>query len=277
MSTTHAPFPMTPADVVKFAEKNASLVAGLYKTPPAALPRMIGNARSMERLARDGEEMSGRSPEERMESRRARIFWSRWVDVLVDVQTRQTTGFGAESDENKLIRLLRRAKSPKRAAALNAEIAAADATRRQAEAAWRACLREGELDEVRTAGRLYGTTYGEVRLSFVENVVVGAYEYQTGGRLANGPLPASFQPAPGFRVRGSEIVGEGRIQATRAGNVVEGYWMQKGGGGMEACSQPRDGYPYWGRIRFVFDGQGWRGQRGQCAGPLDKEWNGEPR
>ena len=262
---------------LNFAQKEATLVTGLYKTPPEVLSRLLRNARYMEQLAAEGVEKSGRSPEDRMSSRRARIFWNRWIDVLVDVQTRQTTGVGADSEENKLTRLLKRARSPKRAAALDAEIAAADATRKRAEADWRACLREGEAGEVRSAGRLYRTTYGDVRLSFVENLVVGVYEYQAGGRIANGPMPADFQPAPGFRVRGSAIVGEGRIQATRAGNVVEGYWMQKGGGGVDACNQPREGYPYWGRIRFVFDGERWRGQRGNCAGPLEKEWNGEPQ
>jgi hypothetical protein len=55
-------------------------------------------------------------------------------------------------------------------------------------------------------------------------------------------------------------------------NVFDGYWIEDASG--QRCQQPMNGRYFWGRLRFVFEGDRFSGQWGYCNAEPSSSWTG---
>ena len=95
-----------------------------------------------------------------------------------------------------------------------------------------------------SAAGQWKTNQGDIQLSQTGNQVTGSY------------LPAEH----------GELVG------TLSGNTVNGFWIEDASG--TKCSAPKNGRYYWGRLRWVFDGNRFNGQWGYCEAEPNQVWTG---
>ena len=63
-----------------------------------------------------------------------------------------------------------------------------------------------------------------------------------------------------------------RIDGTLVGNTLEGYWSKDSSA--QRCDTAYNGRDYWGRIRFVFDGNSFTGVWGYCGEEPTRSWTG---
>ena len=75
----------------------------------------------------------------------------------------------------------------------------------------------------------------------------------------------------GTQVTGSYNPAEhGELVGNMSGNTLTGLWIEDASG--SKCSSPRNGRFYWGKIRFVFDGNRFTGQWGYCDAEPNQSW-----
>jgi hypothetical protein len=141
--------------------------------------------------------------------------------------------------------------------------------------------------------------WGQVRFVFESDRFTGSWGYcgdavgagtWTGSRAA--PAVPAAPPQPSLYLAGQWNSSEGplavrqqgpsvfanyptdhgELTGTLSGNVLDGYWIEDASG--QRCAQPMNGRFYWGRIRFVFDGDRFTGQWGYCQEPPTRSWTG---
>ncbi len=78
----------------------------------------------------------------------------------------------------------------------------------------------------------------------------------------------------GASVAGRYATGSGEIVGVMEGGILVGIWTQDSAG--ERCATARDGRHFWGRLRFEFAEDRFKGNWSYCDGPLTPEatWSG---
>ena len=142
--------------------------------------------------------------------------------------------------------------------------------------------------------------WGRIRFVFDGNAFQGTWSYcndeptrsWTGNRTSGVSINPPSLPAPSFNLSGTWDTSEGimpltlngstvtgyysnetqRIDGTLVGNTLEGYWSKDSSA--QRCDTAYNGRSYWGRIRFVFNGNSFVGVWGYCGEEPTRSWTG---
>ena len=129
------------------------------------------------------------------------------------------------------------------------------------------------------------TTDGQIFTVPVEPAQVQSIEF-TSAKSAQGHLAdfaGVWRTTEGELIltqRGSSVIGRyakdnGEIQGTVLGDVLSGYWIEDASN--QRCGSLKNGRAYWGRIRFVHQGDRFTGKWTYCGkspDQSDEAWNG---
>ncbi len=163
------------------------------------------------------------------------------------------------------------------------------AKRGQIEQAWKLC--DESLKHWRNDKRVEAT----MKLKEEARKVATTQTAEGGGRDdTSQPIPPSqivSQPVAGkwktnwgemeLTVNGDYVTGgysvdQGTIEGKLNGNILDGYWTEAQSG--KRCAVQRNGSYYWGKLRFVFEGNIFRGNWSYCDEPIltnANQWTGE--
>jgi opacity protein-like surface antigen len=74
-------------------------------------------------------------------------------------------------------------------------------------------------------------------------------------------------------VTGTYYEGKASLKGELKGGVLNGYWVEPGGG--QQCATARDGSRSWGRLVFTFRGDHFDGRWQYCDAAPDQDWKGD--
>lgn len=76
----------------------------------------------------------------------------------------------------------------------------------------------------------------------------------------------------GQNVSGTYVNDNGRITGTKIGNTITGFWGEDSSG--TKCTTKKLNTYYWGKIKWVFNGNSFSGQYSYCEGAMTGNWTG---
>ncbi len=79
----------------------------------------------------------------------------------------------------------------------------------------------------------------------------------------------------GNGVSGTYVNDNGRISGTKSGNTITGFWGEDSSG--TKCTTKKLNTYYWGKIKWVFNGNSFSGQYSYCEGAMSGSWTGTKR
>lgn len=79
----------------------------------------------------------------------------------------------------------------------------------------------------------------------------------------------------GQNVSGTYVNDNGRISGTKKGNTITGFWGEDSSA--TKCTTKKLNTYYWGKIKWVFNGNSFSGQYSYCEGTMSGSWSGTKR